>query len=430
MSITVNYFLANKNKFKNAKELTVCGVVQYNFDDANGYQKRRFKFSTGQKSSIKGFKNGKVVGSVADASHVNSKLSEFTERAEKLYRQFQKKKNFPTTISFRKKLFSDVTEVEEDRNFLNDFKNFIEDKAPKNKKEPKSSIYKNLTQTLNRIVAMSKATNYDLDYSTINMEFYNKFKKYCKEFEKEDGTTGLKANTFGMHIKLLKTFLNYAKANGWNKSEVYKLKAFAITSEEIEVVSLTEDEVKLVAELNLSDRKKDKDGVNRLALSRDFFLLGCETGLRFSDYGKINKKAIKQVKGGYNLEIFRTQKTKKATVIPLSQLAHDILSKYNCELPEPPKNQKLNENIKTLMKLAEIDKSISTHDARRTWCTIQYHLGFPVAWLMAISTHRTERQFYSYIGVDLKENADKVRDMHSKYQIDKKGLLNGNLRIA
>jgi integrase len=417
MSITINYFLANKSKFKTAKELSICGVVQYTFDDANGTQKRRFKFSTGQKSPVKGFKNGKVVGSVINASHINSKLAEFRKNAEKLYNHYTEKKKFPTPQAFKDKIFKGVIEVEEERDFVKDFEDYI-----KLKGSPQKSIVKNLNQALNRIKAMKKKTNYSLDYSTINMEFYLKFKKFCDEVVLTDERVGISKNTFGGHIKLLKTFLNYAKSNGWNRYEYYTSKDFKILTEEIKVVSLTEDEVNKVAELNLSNRP-------RLGLTRDYFLLGCETGLRYIDYAKINKSSIKEVKNGYNLEI-KTQKTDANTVIPLSQLAMDILAKYSYQLPEPPTNQKLNKNLKTVMELAKVDKSISSHDSRRTFCTLQYHSGTPVAWLMAISTHRTERQFYAYIGVDLKENADKVRDMHDKYKIEKKGLLNNKLKVA
>lgn len=417
MSITVNYFLANKSKFKTAKELSICGVAQYTFQDENGIQKRRFKFSTGEKSPVKGFKNGKVVGSVADASNINSKLAEFRTNAEKLFNRFKMKKQFPTPQSFREKIFKGVIEVEEDRDFVKDFEEYI-----KLKGSPQKSIVKNLNQALNRIKAMSAKTKYPLDYSTINMEFYLKFKKFCNEVVLADERVGISKNTFGGHIKLLKTFLNYAKSNGWNDFEYYTSKDFKILTEEIKVVSLTEDEVNKVAELNLSDRP-------RLALTRDYFLLGCETGLRYIDYAKISKSSIKEVENGYNLEV-KTQKTDANTVIPLSQLAMDILSKYDYQLPKPPTNQKINENLKTVMELAKVDKSISTHDARRTFCTLQYHSGTPVAWLMAISTHRTEKQFYAYIGVDLKENADKVRGMHSKYQIEKKGLIDRKLKIA
>lgn len=419
MSITVNYFLANKNRFKTAKELSICGIVQYAFDDANGTQKRRFKFSTGEKSPVKGFKNGKVVGSVADASRINAQLAIFTQNAEKLYNHYKGKKKFPTALSFREKLFKGVIEVEEDRDFVKDFEEFIQ--YHENKGSALTTV-RNLKQTLSRIKEASAKKKHPLDYATMNLTFYGKFISFCDEVKISDEVTGLKKNTIGSHIKLLKTFLNYAKANGWNAFDFYKHQQFKILSEKVEVVALTEDEVTQVAELNLSNRP-------RLALTRDFFLLGCETGLRYIDYSKINKKSIKEVKNGYNLEV-KTQKTGADTVIPLSQLAMDILSRNNYQLPKPPTNQKLNENLKTVMELAKIHKSISSHDARRTFATLQYHSGTPVQWIMKITTHKTEREFYKYIGIDLNENADKVRDMHSKYQIDKKGLIDSKLKIA
>lgn len=189
MSITINYFLANKSKLKTAKELSISGIVQYSFDDANGSQKRRFKFATGEKSPVKGFKNGKVDGRVENASNINSQLATFRKDAIKLYQSFKEKKEFPTPEAFRTKLLSGVTEVTEDRNFKEDFKLFIE--YHKNKDSSESTL-KNLKLTQAKLLDMSAKAKYPLDYATINLDFYGKFKAYCDKIELPDGSIGLK----------------------------------------------------------------------------------------------------------------------------------------------------------------------------------------------------------------------------------------------
>jgi integrase len=416
MSITVSYHLNKRSRDKKAKELSIIGRVSYSFLDKDGEQRRQFKFATGYSCPVKSLKGGKVEGRVADATHVNVKLSEFSQRAETLYKIFESKRDFPQPEAFKDMLYKEVKLVEEERDFIQDLEGYIKDKG-----SPQRSIVKNLNQLLNRLKAFSVKEKYALGYSSINMQFYNKFKKYCSELKLKD-ETGLSANTFGGHIKLLKTFLNYAKSNGWNKYEFYKVDSFKITTETIKVIALNQSEVDAIAELKLSNRP-------RLELSRDFFLLGCETGLRYIDYAGISKRAINEVENGYNLEI-RTQKTDAEVVIPLSRLALDILIKYNFDLPKPPSNQKLNENLKVIAELAKVNKELTTHTARRTFATIQYNLKTPIQFIMKITGHKTEKEFYKYIGIDLTKNAEQVRDMHEKYKIEKKGILNTNLKIA
>ena len=49
---------------------------------------------------------------------------------------------------------------------------------------------------------------------------------------------------------------------------------------------------------------------------------------------------------------------------------------------------------------------------------------------MKIIGHRTEKEFYRYIGVDKEENADMVRTMHDRFKIEKGKLHEGALKIA
>jgi integrase len=426
MSISISFFLAGKSKYKDAKTLSICGLVRYSFTDNHGKQNRNFKFAVGESVPVKKFKNGMVEPRAENASRINATLASYKKDAIKLYEKYKDKKEFPTHLAFKKMLLGEITEVSENRDFLSDFAEFMEYHVNKGSTV---SMQRTLQGTLNKLTDFSKKQKYHLDYSTINLTFYGKFKAYCKGLTLTDGSVGLSRNTFGSHINRLKMFLNHAKAEGWNKFEYYKHDSFEVLKEDLKVVSLTEEEVQLIASLDLTNRQKDSNGVNRLELSRDFFLLGCETGLRYSDYSKINKRSIKEVTNGYNLEL-RTQKTDKDVVIPLSQLAMDILLKYDFNLPKAPSNQKLNDNLKTIVKLAEIDKPISTHSARRTFCSIQYEAKMPISQIMAISSHTTQSSFFKYIGVDLTKNAEKVREDFDKFKVTKRGLLNTNLKIA
>jgi integrase len=65
-------------------------------------------------------------------------------------------------------------------------------------------------------------------------------------------------------------------------------------------------------------------------------LIGCYTGLRFSDFTQIQPENI----NGDNTMLFiRTQKTSERVAIPLHKTVRTILKKYNNKLPKAYTNQ-------------------------------------------------------------------------------------------
>ena len=111
------------------------------------------------------------------------------------------------------------------------------------------------------------------------------------------------------------------------------------------------------------------------------------------------------------------------------------MEKYYGKLPKPISNQKYNDYLKEAAKLAELNsifiktvsingmkvekkypkyKLISSHTARRSFCTNAYKDGIPTLSIMAISGHKTEKAFLKYIKVDGEEHAKKVLEMWQK----------------
>ena len=95
--------------------------------------------------------------------------------------------------------------------------------------------------------------------------------------------------------------------------------------------------MKALAEYDLTEKP-------RLDRARDLFLVGCWTGLRFSDFNDIRPKNIK----GDFIEI-KTQKTGETVVIPIHSALKNIMEKYagktENSLPPSISNDKLNEYI-------------------------------------------------------------------------------------
>jgi len=151
-------------------------------------------------------------------------------------------------------------------------------------------------------------------------------------------------NTIGNYIKTIKAFINFCVDRGYCQanSEVSKFKVFR---EDGELIYLSEDELFRIINLELSSEK--------LKVVRDNFCFACFTGLRYSDISKLKSENIKD-----NYLEIKTEKTRDFLRIPLNQHAKAILYKNNGMLPKLFSNQKMNDYLKELGELAEINESI------------------------------------------------------------------------
>lgn len=127
------------------------------------------------------------------------------------------------------------------------------------------------------------------------------------------------------------------------------------TESENEVVYLTRDELSRLMKIDLST-------IPHLDRVRDIFVFCCFSGLRYSDVAKLRQSDI-------HTTYFRvvTKKTSDALTIELNKVTATILSKYNSGNPDALalpviSNQKMNEYLKELGKMAEIDEPV-----KRVW---------------------------------------------------------------
>lgn len=301
-------------------------------------------------------------------------------------------------------------------------------------------IYKTNTAVLKEFETSRRKT---ILFDDVTDTFYHDFIKFLRNNRKYSD------NTIGKHIRTLKAILKVAGKEGLSSRTDYV--DFAAISEDVDNIYLNEVELKRIADLDLSDTNKFievikgegeastkvKVSFNSLDRVRDLFLVGCWTGLRFSDFSKIQSKHFKN---GF-IEI-KTQKTGKEVVIPIHPVVTDIMVKYRNltenSLPPAMSNQKMNSYLKGLGKLAGINETvqkeqtkagnkivksvpkyaiISTHTARRSFSTNAYNLKVPALSIMAITGHKTESNFLKYIKVTPEEHAIKLRDIWQRENI-------------
>ncbi len=251
-----------------------------------------------------------------------------------------------------------------------------------------------------------------LDFKNIDMDFYFDFVEFL---QKEYSHT---PNTIGKYIKVVKTFMREATEAGLNTNLTFENRKFAAMSEDVEHIYLNESELTKLWGLDLTKNK-------RLEAVRDLFLIGCYTALRFSDFTTIQPENIVETEAGKALKI-KTYKTNQLVYVPLHWRVESILNKYDNHLPRAITNQKMNDYLKELGKLAginalfEVNKTkaglkfsathpkhelITTHTARRSAATNMFKSGIPSISIMKLTGHKTESVFLKYINVSEEENA-------------------------
>jgi site-specific recombinase XerD len=263
-------------------------------------------------------------------------------------------------------------------------------------------VYRTLYGKLERF---SGETRYKLTWESVTLEFHAKFTGWLSR-------GGQRANTVHKMLKTLKAVMAEAADRGHHANYVYLSKRFTVKTEPVTTIYLTDAEIEAVAALELE---------GAMLKARDLFLVGCATGLRFSDYEAVKAENI-TVEGGMRILNVHMRKVRRDVAIPVLPLLETVLARWGGSAPPSISNQRLNAAIKDIGRLAGIDEAvtitrikddlrvhrtvpkydlITTHTARRSFATNEYDRaerhGYSWRFIMNVLGHRTERQFFAYI---------------------------------
>ncbi|MDR3117852.1 MAG: site-specific integrase [Mediterranea sp.] len=287
----------------------------------------------------------------------------------------------------------------------------------------KISIKKYIT-ALNKIKEYEEKKKKKLYFKDVSIDFYNDFQQW---FYKK----GYSDNYFGSVIKVVKQVYREAKVvDKLHNYDNIEHRDFVTTKRNTENIYLTEDELLKIHQLEITPELISRhfpdlpsfhveQKIKSMKIVRDKFLIGAYTGLRVSDFGRINEMNI-----GKFIKI-KTVKTGIDTVIPIHPVIEEILKNgFNPNITVS--DQKINKHIKEVAMIAGINekvlihkyisgevkaeisekyKLVCTHTARRSFATNAYKAGVPTIAIMKITGHTTEATFLKYIKVSAEENA-------------------------
>jgi integrase len=342
----------------------------------------------------------------------NQRLSYLETETERLILRLQNENGvFPTVETIKKEL--DIL-TKKNQILPVSLLEYLEKRVQELKKErttnSTSKQYGTVLTILKEYKAYKKRRSFD--YSDITDAFLNDFQTFAFQIK------GYNPNTLWKYISILKTAMKEAQDKGYHNNDVYK--RFTIKKVPTHEIYLNESELEKIYNLDLGDKPEGHRVV------RDLFIVGCFTGgLRYSDWAKIRPE---QITGDICTII--TQKTGQSVSFPITQrYVKDILVKYDKNLPKPLSNQKTNELIKEIGKMAAIDtptvkveypngvrletivkkyELITTHTARRSFATNLSQRGVPLNDIRQLTAHSSERQLQQYLKTSSLENAISV----------------------
>ena len=385
--------------------------VQYNYN-----RDKRILFNTHRRTELKywGFENDVLRRNHPKYDSINRHIKKIKLEIETIVSNAMDEGIDPNP-EYVLKVYNGIDQVQSKTRKKDFFEYFDDYVKAKSFRVNRHTVYDN-NVLKKHLRGFERRTRSKVEFKSINYSFYQRFVKYLShDVIKPDGEKGLAVNTVRKILVNLKIFLRDCARR--NIIDPIDTSDFKVYHEEVENIYLTENEINTIYNLDLSN-EKDRERI------RDLFVLGCFTGLRYSDLNRIKPANIK----GDFIHL-RQGKTMNQVVIPLHDTANKIIQKYYGGIPEGIHMNDFNKLIKGIAEEAGINEEIiitkkkgtervdttykkfelkASHTGRRSFCTNEYLKGTPALFIMKISGHRTERNFLKYIKVDEQVAAQKM----------------------
>ncbi len=257
----------------------------------------------------------------------------------------------------------------------------------------------------------------ELSFEFFNEEGLTEYVQYLREVRE------MRNSTIGKQLSFLKWFLRWSFKQGMHSNNAYDTFKPKLKDTQKKIIFLTWEELNNLREFKIPPTKQALERV------RDVFLFQCFTGLRYSDVFNLRRSDIK----GGHIEV-TTVKTSDSLIIELNDHSRAIIEKYKDVEFENDKalpvitNQKMNDYLKELAELAEINEPVrqtyykgnepidevtpkyallGTHAGRRTFICNALALGIPPQVVMKWTGHSDYKAMKPYIDIadDIKANA-------------------------
>ena len=386
------------------------------------FASHRIEFTTGYRidaakwdADKQRVKNGCTNKLKQSASDINTDLLRYYTIMQEVFKEYEVKDIMPTPQeikdSFNNKVNPTEEVQEEQKGFWEIFNEFVSECGKQNNWT--DSTYEKFAAVKNHI----KEFKAEPTFVYFDEEGLNNYVDFLRK------TKDMRNSTIGKQLGFLKWFIRWAFKKGYHQNIAFETFKPKLKNTPKKVIFLTWDELNKLKACNIPQNKQYLERV------RDVFLFCCFTGLRYSDVYNLRTSDVK----ADHIEI-TTVKTADSLVIELNNHSKAILEKYkdvhfegNKVLPVIS-NQKMNDYLKELGELAEINEPIretyykgnqridevtpkyallGTHAGRRTFICNALALGIPAQVVMKWTGHSDYKAMKPYIDIadDIKANA-------------------------
>ncbi len=386
---------------------------------------QRIEFSTGYRidaakwdADKQRVKNGCTNKLKQSASDINADLLRYYTIMQEVFKEFEVQDVKPTTQdikeSFSNKLSPAAEQAEEvssEKSFWQVFDEFVSECGKQNNWTV--STRKKFATARNHIYEFMNEPTFSF-FDEKGMTAYVDFLRQKKD---------MRNSTIEKQVGYIKWFIRWALRKGYHQNATFENYKPKLKNTFKKIIFLTWDELNRLRDCQIPETKQYLERV------RDVFLFCCFTGLRHSDVYNLRTSDVKADR----IEI-TTIKTADSLVIELNNHSKAILDKYKDVHFEDNKvlpvisNQKMNDYLKELGELAEINEPIretyykgneridivapkyallGTHAGRRTFICNALALGIPAQVVMKWTGHSDYKAMKPYIDIadDIKSNA-------------------------
>lgn len=393
------------------------------------YNGQRVEFTTGYRIDVAKWdtnkqrvKNGCTNKLKQSASEINADLLKYYTDIQKIFKEFEVQDIIPIPQQLKDafndrykqpeaEAKSEKEEIPQSVIFEKAFDQFIKECGSQNSWG--NATYEKFKAVKNHLSEFDKNLSFEALTESILMKYVN----YLRT------SLNMRNTTIEKQISYLKWFLRWSTKKGYNSNRDFEDFKPKLKSTKKKVIFLTWKELNQLRDCVIPETKKYLERV------RDVFLFSCFTGLRHSDIYNLRKSDIKE----NHIEI-TTIKTADSLIIDLNNHSKAVLDKYKDVHFENDKalpvisNQKMNDYLKELAELAEINEPVretyykgserieevtpkyallGTHAGRRTFICNALSLGIPPQVVMKWTGHNDYKAMKPYIDIadDIRANA-------------------------
>ena len=412
MNIKRNIIFALENRKKNGVPIIENVPIRMRVI----YASQRIEFTTGYRIDVAKWdadkqrvKNGCTNKLKQSASEINADLLKYYTEIQNVFKEFEVRETMPTTQqlkdAFNLRMKDTHGEQQEDVriSFWEVFDEFVKECG--NQNDWTKSTYEKFAA----VKAHIKEFKEDVAFEYFDEFGLNEYVNFLRD-EKD-----MRNSTIGKQIGFLKWFLRWSFKKGYHQHTAYDTFKPKLKTTPKKVIFLTWDELNKLKDYQIP---QDKQYLERV---RDVFLFCCFSSLRYSDVRNLKRSDVKPD----HIEV-TTVKTADSLIIELNDHSKAILEKYkdihfenHMALPVIS-NQKMNDYLKELGELAEIDEPVretyykgnerideifpkyallSTHAGRRTFICNALALGIPAEVVMKWTGHSDYKAMKPYIDI-------------------------------